>query len=61
MLQPILQTPLVMVLSPLLACMDLAKSAIYRSVAHNPLPVSVPKTDQQAQQQVCLNIGISST
>jgi len=46
-------------LSPLFACINVAKSAIYRTVAPNPQfplassPVLVPKTDKQAQQQDC--------
>jgi len=46
-------------LSPLFACINVVKSAVYRTVAHNPLfplavsPVMVPKTDKQAQEQAC--------
>ena len=46
-------------LTPLFACINLAKSSVYRTVVHNPLfplassPVLVPKTDKQAQQQSC--------
>jgi len=47
-------------LSPLFACINVVKSAVYRTVAHNPMftfsvsPVMVPKTDKQAQEQDCV-------
>ena len=45
------------ILSLLFACINVAKSAVYRTIAHNPMvplpvsPVLVPRTDKQAQQQ----------